>query len=38
MGEVAKQLTTVLKPGDALFTLGAGDIFKLSTVVVEALK
>ncbi len=38
LGEVAQQLAAILKPGDALFTLGAGDIFKLSTAVLEALK
>lgn len=35
---VAEQLARDLRPGDALFTLGAGDIYKLATEVLACLK
>lgn len=36
--EAAHSLARELRPGDALFTLGAGDIWKLSTEVLNAIK
>jgi UDP-N-acetylmuramate-alanine ligase len=37
LSQHAQSLAAALKPGDTLFTLGAGDIHKLGTAVLEVL-